>query len=76
VLVDPYLTAVYAFDILSGDDFPRRSRFINPSSLKENQPVTKFGGHVHIVRGHDNGQTPLPIEGEDEVEKIDLMMDV
>jgi hypothetical protein len=76
MLVDPHLTTVYALDILSGEDLPRRSRLINPSSLKENQSITKFGGRVQIVRGHHNGQTPLTIEGENEVEKIDLMMNV
>jgi len=76
MLVDPHLAPIDVFDILPGDDLFGSSHLINPSSLKKNQPITEFGGHVHIMGGHDNGQSPLSVEGDDEIEKIDLMMNV
>jgi hypothetical protein len=75
-LVYPYLATIDAFDILFGDDLLGSSHFINPSSLEKNKPITKFRGNVHIMRGHDNGQTSLSIESEDEIEKVNLVMNV
>src|SRR5512136_1937646 len=74
--VDPYLAVIYTFDVLFGYDLLRNPHLINSSSLQKNQSVTKFRGDVHIVRGHDNRKPSLAIESEDEIKKIDLVLDV
>ncbi len=75
-MIDPYLAAVNSFNILFGDDLSRGSDLIDLPCLEEDEPVTEFRGEVHVMRGHDNGQSLLPVEIEDALQEIDLVMDV
>src|SRR4030067_2806280 len=76
MLIHPYGAAVNLLHGLPGDDLRRKSHLVDPALPEKDEPITEFRSHIDIMSRHQDGEAFFPIQTEDEIEKLDLVMDV